>query len=53
MPAGNGCIPIAELVRSLLDSGYNGWFTVEQYGSRQMLEDSRAAYANVLSILSK
>lgn len=53
VPAGSGCIPIAELVHSLLDSGYDGWLTVEQYGSRQMLEDSRTAYANVLSILSK
>lgn len=51
VPAGSGCIPIAEIVGKLVDSGYGGWLTVEQYGSRQMLADSKAAYANVTAIL--
>ena len=51
VPAGSGCIPIAEIVHKLLASGYDGWLTVEQYGSRQMLADSKAAYANVQQML--
>lgn len=52
VPAGTGCIPIAEIVRTLRDSGYKGWYTVEQYGSRQMLDDSAVSYANVLQALT-
>jgi len=51
VPAGSGCIPMAEIVNDLLATGYDGWLTVEQYGSRQMLSDSRASYANVLQML--
>ena len=51
VPAGSGCIPIADIVRDLVATGYAGWLTVEQYGSRQMLPDSRAAYANVRQML--
>lgn len=51
VPAGSGCIPIREIVGKLVASGYDGWLTVEQYGSRQMLEDSQTAFANVTSIL--
>lgn len=51
VPAGSGCIPVAEIVHKLVGSGYGGWLTVEQYGSRQMLADSKAAYANVTAIL--
>ena len=51
VPAGSGCIPIAQIVHDLIASGYDGWLTVEQYGSRQMLADSKAAYANVTAIL--
>ena len=51
VPAGSGCVPIADIVGKLVASGYDGWLTVEQYGSRQMLEDSKAAYANVTAIL--
>ena len=51
VPAGSGCIPVAEIVHSLVSSGYTGWLTVEQYGSRQMLDDSKTAYANVRKIL--
>ena len=51
VPAGSGCIPIADIVHKLVDAGYGGWLTVEQYGSRQMLADSKAAYANVRQML--
>ena len=47
VPAGSGCVPIADIVRDLVATGYADWLTVEHFGSRQMLSDSRAAYANV------
>ena len=53
VPAGSGCIPIAPIVHDLVASGYDGWLTVEQYGSRQMLADSKTAFANVRAILEK
>lgn len=52
VPAGTGCIPIAQIIRDLVASGYEGWFTVEQYGSRHMLDDSAVSYANVHDVLS-
>ena len=51
VPAGSGCIPIADIVRDLVATGYTGWLTIEQYGSRQMLSDSQAAYENVRNLL--
>ena len=51
VPIGTGCTPAAELIGRLLESGYNGWFTVEQYGSRNMLPDSRTAYENTLAAI--
>ena len=51
VPAGSGCIPIADIVRDLVASDYTGWLTVEQYGSRQMLSDSQTAYENVRNLL--
>ena len=53
VPAGSGCIPIETIVRNLIASGYDGWLTVEQYGSRQMLADSKTAFGNVQAILEK
>ena len=47
VPAGSGCVPISQIVHTLVSEGYNGWLTVEQYGSRQMLADCRTAFENV------
>jgi sugar phosphate isomerase/epimerase len=52
VPAGTGCIPVTEIIRTLAGSRYKGWYTVEQYGSRNMLEDSAVSYANVLEALN-
>ncbi|MBQ8061609.1 MAG: sugar phosphate isomerase/epimerase [Bacteroidales bacterium] len=52
MPIGTGCIPIREIITELSSSGYQGWFTVEQFGSRNMLEDSRTSFENIMSIVS-
>ena len=51
VPAGEGCIPIRDIIGILTSSGYDGWFTVEQYGSRHMLDDSAVSYANVCGTL--
>ena len=53
VPAGDGCLPVKEIIKKLMDSGYKGWYTVEQYGSRNMLQDSYTAYANVYSVLTE
>ena len=52
VPAGTGCIPIVDIIHTLAGSGYKGWYTVEQYGSRNMLDDSAVSYANVLEALT-
>ena len=52
VPAGEGCIPIRDIIGILTGSGYDGWFTVEQYGSRHMLEDSAVSIANVREALA-
>ncbi len=52
VPAGEGCVPVKEIVKELKDSGYQGWYTIEQYGSRNMLQDSYTAYNNVYSVLT-
>ncbi|MBR3285797.1 MAG: sugar phosphate isomerase/epimerase [Bacteroidales bacterium] len=52
VPAGEGCVPVKEIVKKLKDSGYQGWYTIEQYGSRNMLQDSYTAYNNVYSVLT-
>ena len=51
VPAGSGCVPILQIVHTLVSEGYNGWLTVEQYGSRQMLADCRTAFENVSRML--
>jgi len=37
---GTGVVPMTEVIQSLQNSGYNGWLTVEHYGSRNMLQDA-------------
>ena len=44
---GEGCIPIREAVQTLKTNGYNGWLTVEFYGSRHMLEDAEKSITNL------
>lgn len=51
VPAGTGCIPTADIIRELNDAGYDGWFTIEQYGSRKMLEDCETAFRTVVSMM--
>lgn len=37
---GCGVIPMEEILSTLRQNGYDGWYSVEFYGSRQMLEDA-------------
>ena len=53
VPAGTGCVPIQQIVHTLLSEGYNGWLTVEQYGSHRMLDDCRTAFDNVKQMLDE
>lgn len=47
---GSGCIPEAEVIHALLDSGYDGWFTVEHFGAEDMLTAARKSYSFVTSV---
>jgi sugar phosphate isomerase/epimerase len=51
VPAGTGCVAIEEIVGKLAGSGYRGWYTIEHYGSRQMMSDCETAYRNVAGFL--
>lgn len=47
VPIGTGCIPIGSVIRTLVKNGYSGWLTVEQFGSRNMLEDCAVSFKNI------
>jgi sugar phosphate isomerase/epimerase len=40
---GSGEIPIAEIISSALDAGYDGWFAIEQFGVTNRLERAASA----------
>ena len=50
---GTGCIPIVDIIHKLVDSGYKGWYTFEEYGTRTMLEDCEASYRNISAALAE
>lgn len=51
VPAGTGCVPVGEIIARLRAAGYDGWLTVEQYGSRHMLDDASTAIRNVRTFI--
>lgn len=51
VPAGTGCSKISTVLKRMEDLGYDGWYTVEIFGSKQMLKDLEVAYSNVASFL--
>ena len=53
VPIGTGCVPIVEIIGKLVETCYDGWLTVEQFGSRNMLEDSGVSVRNVSAALAK
>ena len=50
---GTGCIPIVEIIHKLQDSGYEGWYTYEEYGTRTMPKDCEASYMNISAALAE
>ncbi len=50
---GFGTAPIREIISDLRHSGYDGWYVMELYGSRNLLEDSRISMESVKQILSE
>ena len=49
---GAGCIPEAEVIRILRDSGYSGWLTVEHFGARDMLKAAKESFGFVAACLA-
>ena len=52
VPAGTGCSKIQTVLQKMEDSDYDGWYTVEIFGSRQMRSDLETAYRNTYAFLS-
>lgn len=48
--AGSGVVPMKEIIISLIKDGYDGWFTVEHYGSRNMLTDAGKSVEFLINI---
>lgn len=53
VPIGTGCAPIRETVAQMLGNGYKGYFTVEQYGSRNMLGDCLVSIRNIRGYIAE
>ena len=52
VPAGTGVSKIETVVQKMKQSGYDGWYTIEVFGSKQMLSDLETAYRNTHSFLN-
>lgn len=50
---GTGIIPIQKIISALQTSGYEGWYTVEHYGSQNMLRDAELSIRFVRTALAK
>ena len=51
VPAGTGVSKISTVLKKMEERGYDGWYTIEVFGSKQMLTDLETAYRNTYSIL--
>ena len=51
VPAGTGVSKIQEVLQKMEKMGYDGWYTIEVFGSKQMLSDLETAYLNTYSFL--
>ena len=47
-----GCIPMEKMVRDLMKSGYDGYYTIEIFDSRHMLADVEASIRNLKDVFS-
>ena len=52
VPAGTGCSKISTVLQKMKEANYDGWYTVEIFGSKQMLSDLEVAYYNTYKFLS-
>lgn len=44
---GTGIMPLNDVVAELLKTGYDGWFTVEHFGAKDMMGYATTSIANV------
>lgn len=44
---GTGIVPLQDIIKELLKTEYDGWFTVECYGAKNMLSSATTSIANV------
>ncbi|MCR4765403.1 MAG: sugar phosphate isomerase/epimerase [Bacteroidaceae bacterium] len=51
VPAGTGCSKIATVLHKMQEADYDGWYTVEVFGSKQMSADLETAYRNTYAFL--
>ena len=49
--AGTGIIPVKEVLAGLRSANYNGWLTVECFGSTNMWDDVRRSAESIAGIL--
>ena len=47
LPIGTGIVPLKEVLVSLIQTSYDGWFTIEHFGAPNMLQYARQSIANV------
>lgn len=50
---GAGMLPLQQVITELRALDYQGWLTVEHYGSRQMLQDAATSIKNVRQALAQ
>ena len=47
LPIGTGIVPLKDVVDELLQSGYDGWFTIEFFGAPSMLKYTKESVKNI------
>lgn len=50
---GYGTAPVKEIVNDMRHSGYDGWYVMELYGSKNLLEDSRISMEAFQKMISE
>lgn len=47
VPVGTGAVPLHDVITTLKSHGYDGWYTIEFFGSKHMLNDIRSSVNNI------
>ena len=50
LPVGTGIVPLKDVVDELLQSGYDGWFTIEHFGAPSMLKYTKESVKNLKKV---